>query len=384
MRVVGFSLIAAFATGALARPALVERAGTQKLVTYVQTFHTTDNQPLSLLPLRDDDSGVTHVNLAALHVNGPGQITLNDNNPNSTFYDQVWEDVEQLQSSGIKVLIMIGGAAQGSYQRLCGSSTPAVIDESMYGPLRDTLRYHNIDGVDLDIEETVDISCAHVLLNRFDQDFGSNFLLTMAPVASNLIPGGPGLSGFDYVQLDSQATSPTRPNGKLVSWYNGQFYNGWGDASSAVNYDSIISSGNWASSRIVLGVLDNSNDGGSGFVSLPTLEQTITNIKTLHGDFGGVVSWEYWDAGGRDNVSNYDWIKNVGDALFRNQIDNKATLIPVLETADTPQAPWPVSQDVLVAAGAEWMQAVWALNTTSGNLDLAAKKLHLDLGEGVL
>lgn len=79
--------------------------------------------------------------------------------------------------------------------------------------------------MDLDIEEAVDISCALALLKRFDADMGSDFLLTMAPVASAMIPQGASLSGFDYVTLDKQATSAARVNGKVVSWYNAQFYN---------------------------------------------------------------------------------------------------------------------------------------------------------------
>lgn len=129
MRAATISLSAVLATGALARPAtrLVARSGDNKVVEYVQTFHTPSNQPLSLLPLRDDNTGITHVNLAALHINGPGDITLNDNHPDDSYYDHVWSDVKQLQSSGIKVLIMMGGAAQGSYHRLCGQDVPTVI-----------------------------------------------------------------------------------------------------------------------------------------------------------------------------------------------------------------------------------------------------------------
>ena len=66
------------------------------------------------------------------------------------------------------------------------------------------------------------------LLRQLNTDLGPDFLLTMAPVASALLgSGGNGLHGFNQKEMDDQATDPARPNGKLVSWYNAQFYNGW-------------------------------------------------------------------------------------------------------------------------------------------------------------
>lgn len=102
----------------------------------------------------------------------------------------------------------------------------AVQNEAYYTPLRDTLKYHKVDGLDLDIEENVDGSCPLALLRRLNSDFGNSFILTMAPVASELGPQEYGLGGFSYRDLDAAATAPLKPNGKLVNWYNAQFYNG--------------------------------------------------------------------------------------------------------------------------------------------------------------
>ena len=103
-------------------------ADAPRLVNYVQTFHDVNNNPLSLLPLLNENTGITHINLASIHINtDPSGITLNDINPNSSYWDSVWSDVKQLQNGGIKALFMIGGAAAGSYPRLCGTKVPAVI-----------------------------------------------------------------------------------------------------------------------------------------------------------------------------------------------------------------------------------------------------------------
>lgn len=82
--------------------------------------------------------------------------------------------------------------------------------------------YHKIEGLDLDIEERTPLSCPLNLLRRLNSDFGPNFILTMAPVASDLTPRQVGLGGFSYRELDSQATASNKPNGKLVNWYNAQ------------------------------------------------------------------------------------------------------------------------------------------------------------------
>lgn len=52
--------------------------------------------------------------------------------------------------------------------------------ETYYTPLRDVLRRHKVDGIDLDIEEQVPYTCPLNLLRRFYQDFGKDFILTVS------------------------------------------------------------------------------------------------------------------------------------------------------------------------------------------------------------
>lgn len=376
---------AALISGTVAFPALhtplqkqAAGASAPRLVEYVQTFHNTSGGHLPLLSLLNKDTRLTHVNLAALHVNGPGDIHLNDVSPNDTSFDQLWTEVTKLQAGGIQVLFMMGGAAKGSYANLCGSDVPAVINESNYGPLLSTIKYHKIDGLDLDIEEAVDISCPLALLRRLNADLGKDFLLTMAPVASALQPGAQGLSGFDYVDMDKQATDCKRPNDKLVSWYNAQFYNGWGDASNPSFYEQVISSGNWSAARINLGVLDNSNDGGSGFVPLVQLENVVAQLAATYQPFGGVSGWEYFDAGKGDGDAHpWQWVKAVGHALFNGALSKSKRFAT---TSDKPtEPPFSEAHTALVSSGADHFDAIWALNTTNGDLHQAAEKLRIDV-----
>jgi hypothetical protein len=97
----------------------VSNALVPRNVIYIQTFTNPDGSQLSLLPLLNQPTRVTHVILAALHVDStPGEIHLNNNDPSSSFYDFLWPEVQQLQQAGIKVMMMLGGAARGSYQNL--------------------------------------------------------------------------------------------------------------------------------------------------------------------------------------------------------------------------------------------------------------------------
>ena len=88
-----------------------------------------------------------------------------------------------MQDVGVKVLGMLGGAAQGSFQRLDRSDGEF---EAYYVPLRDMVRRHNLDGLDLDVEEPMSLNGIIRLIDRLKTDFGPEFLITLAPVATAL------------------------------------------------------------------------------------------------------------------------------------------------------------------------------------------------------
>ena len=64
-----------------------------------------------------------------------------------------------------------------------------------------------------------------------------------------------------------------------MNWYNAQYYNGWGDASTAVNYNDIIELGGWSADRVVMSVLDSPNTDTS------TIKQQLKELHTFaHGE----------------------------------------------------------------------------------------------------
>ena len=99
---------------------------------YIQTFRNTTGGQFSMLPLIQNPTQLTHLYLAALHINAdPNNINLNDDNPNSTVWNTMWNEAAQLQTQGVKISFMVGGAAAGSYPRLCagGAKGTSVVSD---------------------------------------------------------------------------------------------------------------------------------------------------------------------------------------------------------------------------------------------------------------
>ncbi|KAM3416379.1 hypothetical protein BST61_g7977 [Cercospora zeina] len=296
----------------------------------------------------------------------------------STIWDNVWQEAAQLQQNGVTIMMMLGGAAPRSYPRLCGGPKGS-INESYYVPLRDTLKHHKIQGLDLDIEERVPYTCSLNLLHRLHSDFGPDFILTMAPVASELQPSAIGLGGFSYKTLDAEATASNKPNGKLVSWYNAQFYNGWGDASRPNGYDAIIANG-WSADRVAMGVLASSDDVGSGWYGISTYQNTFAKLKAKHADFGSVLGWEYWDAGSKDGFGEpWQWVAAAGKSVFAAAAGaaRPRTIDTRDEDFDSGPSPWPVLTERLEALGVGRLSAVRALNISDGSWLDALQELGL-------
>ncbi|KAF2135887.1 glycoside hydrolase family 18 protein [Aplosporella prunicola CBS 121167] len=393
-----------------------------RLILYAQTHHQ-NGAPVSLLPLITNQTGLTHVIVAAIHLNeGPGNITLNDDPPEAPKYETLWSEVRLLQGAGIKVMGMLGGAAKGSYWRLQGSDNEF---EAYYAPLRDMIRRHNLDGLDLDVEEEIALPTLLRLLMRLRADFGSDFITTLAPVATALLPNMqlppttytpplpvlptdipspsagipltvphslPHLSGFSHFALEAGHSS-------LVNWYNVQFYNGWGDASKTAFYDAILAAG-WPPSKVVLGVLTNQGNGGSGYVAPRMLEDVVRVLRARKPDaFAGVMGWEYFNAAphvGEADMADmegtltsqpWEWAQRLGRVVRTalpalpghaeagrgverpSERASGAGPMPLPET----QVPWPPEKvQQLVDLGFGRPRVVAALNATGGDVEVAA------------
>ena len=343
-----------------------------KVIIYHQTHHV-NGKVVSLLPLIVNRTGITHVVIAAFHVNeSPGHITLNDHSTDHDRFDTLWSEAAWLQATGVRVLGMLGGAAKGTFTRL---DSDAEAFEQYYVPLRDVLRRHALSGIDLDVEEEMSLAGITRLIDRLRADFGPAFLITMAPVATALLAGQPHLSGFDYMELE-------RTRGHEISWYNTQFYCGWGDASTTIWYDAIIASG-WSPEKVVFGLITNPALG-AGHVDMAQMNSVLTVLRSRYPNFGGVMGWEYFNALPGRQAKPWEWAANVSQCV--------RSLVPVTP-APTQQGPvrpfgaalpaaahsFPVgSVRFLQELGLDHQQAVAALNATNGNVDEAAGLLFQD------
>ena len=276
-----------------------------RVVCYHQTHYHKD-EFVSTLPLItecEDVIGATHLIIAAIHINDPpGNITVNNDPPGAAKYDPLWEEVKVFQDVGIKVLGMLGGAARGTFTRLDQSDA---IFEAYYTPLRDMLRFHGFDGVDLDVEEEMSLNGIIRLIDRLKADFGSSFLITMSPVATAL-QGQQHLSGFDYEALEVM-------RGSSIDCYHVQFYNNWGRLQDLVGYNAILGRG-WPPEKVVVGVLTHPGHG-HGFIALEELKRTVRALMQFVPSFGGVMGWEYFNSVAGDEGRPWEWSEAVGKIM---------------------------------------------------------------------
>ncbi|KAJ6070340.1 hypothetical protein N7467_011659 [Penicillium canescens] len=267
-----------------------------RVILYHQTLIPGGGQYVSMLPLLENNTGISHVIIAAIHLNDqPGDITLNDDPPDSPKFDPLWAEVPLLQQQGVKVMGMLGGAAPGSFTRLDGSQDQF---ESSYTPLRDVIRRHGLDGIDLDVEESMSLQGIIRLIDRLKADMGDAFIVTLAPVAAALLGIG-NLSGFDYRELEQARASK-------ISWYNTQFYNGWGPAEDPRMYAAMVAQG-WSPRRIVYGLLTNPGNGSQGYVSQDKIGPVLATLIEQFPNFGGVMGWEYYNALPGDQQKAWQW-----------------------------------------------------------------------------
>lgn len=254
-----------------------------RIIYYYQTHFHKNGAVVSLKPLIEKNVPITHIMLAAFHLISPDRITLNDDTFDAPKHAPVWEQVKFVKRHGVKVLGMLGGAAQGSFTPLDGDIEGF---EAYYKSLHRMIIWTGLDGLDLDAEEAFSLSGVIRLIDRLKWDFGQNFLITLAPVATAM-RGEQNLSGFDYEALEKAFS-------RQIAWYNTQFYCGWGCMKSTQEYDRLIARG-WPANKVVVGLVTNP-DNCAGWVPDKPLWETLTALRSKYPDFGGVMGWEYFNA----------------------------------------------------------------------------------------
>ena len=177
--------------------------------------------------------------------------------------------MKQAQDLNIKIILMVGGAG-GAYTTLFSDF------DIYYTMLKELIINKNIEGIELDIEEIIELENIIMLINKIKTDFGSDFIISMAPIQSSLEYDTPGMGGFIYKELYNNV-------GDKIDYFNVQFYFDY----SVNSYEKIIEN-NYPVNKIVM-----------GSISYQDFNNIISVLKTLskkYCDFGGAYNWEYFDS----------------------------------------------------------------------------------------
>ncbi|KAG5982567.1 hypothetical protein E4U55_001714 [Claviceps digitariae] len=312
-------LVTALAALSLASPVTEVEAGRHidslpRLVVYFQTTHDPRGHPISMLPLvQHKGIALTHLIVCSLHVNKDGEIHLNDYPPSHRLFYTLWNETQVMRSAGVKVMGMVGGAAPGSFTTGTLDGDHATFSK-YYGQLRDVILQFQLQGLDIDVEQRMSQRGIARLIDRLREDFGSDFIISMAPVASALHNGG-NLSGFNYKHLDAHM-------GSKISFYNSQFYSGFGTMATTRDYAKIVSSG-FAASRVVAGQLTSPSNGG-GYIPYSKLNATVTSLKSKYKQIGGVMGWEYFNSQPGGTAEPWKWAQIMTQILRPDSVPRLA------------------------------------------------------------
>ena len=243
-----------------------------KLIYYYQTF-------IGLSKIFYHPQDVNVITVSSIHFDksdqGEESIYLNDNIPYDPLFDQLWLETEKLSYQGVNINLMVGGAGL-AYGNLFN-------DFNIYYPMLQKLLNDKpwIKGIDLDIEEPVSLPNIKKLINQIVQDFGTEFIITMAPIAPSLITDGSSMAGFNYKELYQSK------EGQYIHWFNTQCYGSF----SYETYDSIIKNG-YPPEKIVMGM----ESGQFNSETFKNALHEIQKIKYAYPKMKGVYDWEYLNA----------------------------------------------------------------------------------------
>ena len=267
-----------------------------RIIYYYQTF----------IGLKlDNDTPITHIHLSAIHFgknpDGSPYIHLNNYPPNNKVFDSVWKDIKKAKELGIKIVLMVGGA--GSAYNVLFSDF-----ETYYPLLVKTIKEHpEIDGIDLDVEEYVSLDNIKMLINKIDEDFGKDFIISMAPIQSSLQQNQPGMGGFIYKDLYQSK------EGQRINYFNGQFYSDY----SVNSYKQVINNG-YPADKVVMGMISSQDLGNAVDV--------VSELSKEYSDFGGVFDWEYFDAPPSPHKNPSMWSYEMKKAMEHKAINENNIL----------------------------------------------------------
>eukprot|EP01084_Bolivina_argentea_P269052 457147_1 len=292
-------------------------SGSKRLIYYSPTENNepnpvTLNQISQSIDPQTNKPYITHIEICSLHLSkfsDGSYIHINDLPPTNSNFTSIKSEISTCQSSGIKILFMIGGAEGKNGIAPKSESTWVNLFndwDTFYPKLISLCKDWNVNGIDLDCENVktwqngiTNYSNICRLITNLNKDMGNTFDIVLSPVAeaiyNNLSNGG--LSGFNYKKLMDNY-------GNIIGWLNLQFYNKWGSLQTPNEYERCVSVQGFNSQQLVAGMLQCSDDGSR------SINSTIQSLSSKYGkNFGGVDVWE------GNNVGVIQWSKDMANDM---------------------------------------------------------------------
>ncbi|QMW26591.1 hypothetical protein G4B84_001836 [Aspergillus flavus NRRL3357] len=251
----------------------------RKIVIYYQTMTVPLKDPAVAYVIESwlQMETLTHLIVGCFHLGRNGYLHLNNHTPDHESFTDFFIVLDEDESF-----------------------------QECYKTLYDMLVKYKFDGIDLDIEEPISQNGINRLVDRLRADFGPNFIITLAPVATAL-QGKAHLSGFDYLRFEGE-------RGDKINFYNTQFYNGWGSLETTKDYDAIMAMG-FPPSRVLPTLLTHRNNGTAGFIEFDKLRPVLIELRLRYPYLGGVAGWEYFNSDPGGQEMPYQWSVLVARAL---------------------------------------------------------------------
>ncbi|MDT5024034.1 MAG: hypothetical protein QOE61_460, partial [Micromonosporaceae bacterium] len=294
-----------------------------RVVMYYQT-HFDAGEFVSPLGLVEHDAGVTNLIVGAVHFNDSAAgeprprlrqatmdtVIINNDAASSPRLGRLWYELSEMQRSGVRVSLMIGGSG-GGFAQLKQEF------DIHYPNLRALLKGRRLDGVDLNIEESVGTGFISQLITSLRADFGPDFDISLSPTFAELFFSNV-LSDVSYGELSDR-------HGSDISFFNVQFYNGrLGALDVKLNdlrfYPAAIEGKagrkkKLPPEKVVAGVLANPEDGASGYIDPDRVRSAISALRVLYPSFGGIFGWEYYRALPGGLAAPWEWARIASAAM---------------------------------------------------------------------
>ncbi|KAK7018346.1 chitinase 3 [Favolaschia claudopus] len=190
--------------------------------------------------------------------------------------DFAWDEMKQVQKAGVPVSMFL----RAGFHLLNDASK----FEALYAPLHTLITNRKFDGIDLDIEnDAITLATTVKLIRRLRADFGKNFIITLAPVATALA-GGINLSSFSYTDLEKEV-------GSEIAWYKRPVLRHRRPDRETLREGRRQRLG---SSRFTIGMAS-SHDFNTGTFPLSDLHPILANITKAHPKVAGMAGFDYYD-----------------------------------------------------------------------------------------